>query len=153
MKYLRYFENSADILYDLIYNRDYKKLKDFLKDNDVDLNIPLQGYTSPLCLAITSTLNPYNPIMVNTLLKNGADVNYKTPDREYSVWQRSETMNSYTVTEIENKSRIQNIFKTKNPAIGRVHVIVGMARFELATSWSQTRRDNRATLHPELKNI
>ena len=28
---------------------------------------------------------------------------------------------------------------------------VGMARFELATSWSQTRRDNRATLHPELK--
>jgi site-specific DNA recombinase len=27
---------------------------------------------------------------------------------------------------------------------------VGMARFELATSWSQTRRDNRATLHPEL---
>ena len=26
---------------------------------------------------------------------------------------------------------------------------VGMARFELATSWSQTRRDNRATLHPE----
>ena len=29
--------------------------------------------------------------------------------------------------------------------------VVGMARFELATSWSQTRRDNRATLHPELK--
>ena len=28
--------------------------------------------------------------------------------------------------------------------------LVGMARFELATSWSQTRRDNRATLHPEL---
>ena len=29
-----------------------------------------------------------------------------------------------------------------------------MARFELATSWSQTRRDNRATLHPELlKNL
>ena len=26
-----------------------------------------------------------------------------------------------------------------------------MARFELATSWSQTRRDNRATLHPERK--
>jgi hypothetical protein len=30
---------------------------------------------------------------------------------------------------------------------------VGMARFELATSWSQTRRDNRATLHPELKKL
>ena len=29
-------------------------------------------------------------------------------------------------------------------------IFVGMARFELATSWSQTRRDNRATLHPEL---
>ncbi len=28
-------------------------------------------------------------------------------------------------------------------------MVVGMARFELATSWSQTRRDNRATLHPE----
>jgi hypothetical protein len=25
---------------------------------------------------------------------------------------------------------------------------VGAARFELATSWSQTRRDNRATLRP-----
>ena len=32
-------------------------------------------------------------------------------------------------------------------------VMVGMARFELATSWSQTRRDNRATLHPELKKL
>jgi hypothetical protein len=31
---------------------------------------------------------------------------------------------------------------------------VGVARFELATSWSQTRRDNRATLHPDtLKNF
>jgi hypothetical protein len=30
---------------------------------------------------------------------------------------------------------------------------VGMARFELATSWSQTRRDNRATLHPELLKL
>ncbi len=30
---------------------------------------------------------------------------------------------------------------------------VGAARFELATSWSQTRRDNRATLRPELKLI
>ena len=27
---------------------------------------------------------------------------------------------------------------------------VGAARFELATSWSQTRRDDRATLRPEL---
>ena|GEM_PF-5138093 len=26
---------------------------------------------------------------------------------------------------------------------------VGVARFELATSWSQTRRDDRTTLHPE----
>ena len=32
-------------------------------------------------------------------------------------------------------------------------LFVGMARFELATSWSQTRRDNRATLHPELINL
>jgi hypothetical protein len=29
------------------------------------------------------------------------------------------------------------------------NIIVGAARFELATSWSQTRRDNRATLRPE----
>ena len=29
---------------------------------------------------------------------------------------------------------------------------VGVARFELATSCSQSRRDNRATLHPELEN-
>ena len=38
----------------------------------------------------------------------------------------------------------------KAPAFRRgLIVFVGMARFELATSWSQTRRDNRATLHPE----
>ncbi len=38
------------------------------------------------------------------------------------------------------------------PLLNKGFVIkkVGMARFELATSWSQTRRDNRATLHPEL---
>ncbi len=30
---------------------------------------------------------------------------------------------------------------------------VGAARFELATSWSQTRRDDRATLRPELLAI
>ena len=30
---------------------------------------------------------------------------------------------------------------------------VGVARFELATSSSQTRRDNRATLHPETKGL
>ncbi len=29
---------------------------------------------------------------------------------------------------------------------------VGVAGFEPATSWSQTRRDNRATLHPEQYN-
>jgi hypothetical protein len=27
--------------------------------------------------------------------------------------------------------------------------VVGVAGFEPATSWSQTRRDDRATLHPE----
>src|SRR5690606_31815212 len=47
--------------------------------------------------------------------------------------------------------------KTKNPQIHRICGfmtsfsvnIVGVAGFEPATSWSQTRRDNRATLHPE----
>jgi hypothetical protein len=34
----------------------------------------------------------------------------------------------------------------------RIHSLyVGVARFELATSWSQTRRDDRTTLHPELQ--
>ena len=28
-------------------------------------------------------------------------------------------------------------------------MVVGVAGFEPATSWSQTRRDDRATLHPE----
>ena len=36
---------------------------------------------------------------------------------------------------------------------GALSCYVGMARFELATSWSQTRRDNRATLHPERKTV
>ena len=43
----------------------------------------------------------------------------------------------------ENKNRT-------NQKISNLSCQVGMARFELATSWSQTRRDNRATLHPEL---
>lgn len=30
---------------------------------------------------------------------------------------------------------------------------VEVARFELATSWSQTRRDNQATLHLELLRV
>ena len=43
------------------------------------------------------------------------------------------------------------LFKITNPTeINQQGLFVGMARFELATSWSQTRRDNRATLHPEL---
>ncbi len=29
-------------------------------------------------------------------------------------------------------------------------IYVGVARFELATSWSQTRRDDRTTLHPDM---
>lgn len=41
-----------------------------------------------------------------------------------------------------------NVLKSKKPpSIGRL--FVGMARFELATSWSQTRRDDRTTLHPD----
>ncbi len=35
--------------------------------------------------------------------------------------------------------------------LGILKCIVGVAGFEPATSWSQTRRDNRATLHPESK--
>ncbi len=39
----------------------------------------------------------------------------------------------------------------KKPCRSRASFLfVGVARFELATSWSQTRRDDRATLHPEL---
>ena len=45
----------------------------------------------------------------------------------------------------ENKNRT-------NQKISSLSCQVGMARFELATSWSQTRRDNRATLHPERLN-
>jgi hypothetical protein len=38
----------------------------------------------------------------------------------------------------------------KSPTLScRTFIFVGAARFELATSWSQTRRDNRATLRPE----
>jgi hypothetical protein len=41
--------------------------------------------------------------------------------------------------------------KAKASALQRLcQSFVGAARFELATSWSQTRRDDRATLRPEL---
>ena len=53
-------------------------------------------------------------------------------------------------------AELQDPFKTEqfhNFFLYRKNV-VGVARFELATSWSQTRRDNRATLHPDtLKNF
>ena len=42
----------------------------------------------------------------------------------------------------DNKNKQGGVYST-------LSMLVGMARFELATSWSQTRRDNRATLHPE----
>ena len=37
----------------------------------------------------------------------------------------------------------------KEKTLERVFYKVGAAGFEPATSWSQTRRDDRATLHPE----
>ena len=45
-----------------------------------------------------------------------------------------------------------NIYKTKKPIIKNDYWLffVGVAGFEPATSASQTRRDNRATLHPEM---
>jgi hypothetical protein len=45
-----------------------------------------------------------------------------------------------------------SLIKIENPCKirGFKKYIVGAARFELATSWSQTRRDDRATLRPEL---
>ena len=54
-----------------------------------------------------------------------------------------------------NKPSSEVYHGQKSPSIliEELGLCVGMARFELATSWSQTRRDNRATLHPELKNI
>ena len=45
-------------------------------------------------------------------------------------------------------AELQDRFIKKNKG-DENHLLVGVARFELATSWSQTRRDNRATLHPE----
>jgi len=40
---------------------------------------------------------------------------------------------------------IKKGFSFLNPFV----VLVGVARFELATSCSQSRRDDRATLHPD----
>jgi hypothetical protein len=49
------------------------------------------------------------------------------------------------------KSKLLTLLKTKNPS--KLHLkgflFVGVAGFEPATSCSQSRRDNRATLHPE----
>jgi site-specific DNA recombinase len=52
--------------------------------------------------------------------------------------------------EIAVQARVLDETKNDNPFLDcHFGSNVGMARFELATSWSQTRRDNRATLHPE----
>ena len=45
-------------------------------------------------------------------------------------------------------SKLKHMHK-KKPCIYKASSIVGVAGFEPATSSSQTRRDNRATLHPE----
>ena len=49
------------------------------------------------------------------------------------------------------KYYFHKILKTKNPLEINQEGFVGVAGFEPATSWSQTRRDDRATLHPENK--
>ena len=52
--------------------------------------------------------------------------------------------------EIAIQAKVLDETKNDNPFLDcHFGSNVGMARFELATSWSQTRRDNRATLHPE----
>ena len=61
---------------------------------------------------------------------------------------------NYVFTAFNSSSFRSNKFssrKTKKPNcyVQKGH-LVGVARFELATSCSQSRRDNRATLHPEL---
>ena len=38
---------------------------------------------------------------------------------------------------------------THKGTLMKYFIVVGAAGFEPATSWSQTRRDDRATLHPE----
>ncbi len=48
---------------------------------------------------------------------------------------------SFNFQLLENKKSLQN---------ASFDFSVGAARFELATSWSQTRRDDRTTLRPEL---
>ena len=40
------------------------------------------------------------------------------------------------------------MYKLKIPFAAQKGFVVGVAGFEPATSWSQTRRDDRATLHP-----
>jgi site-specific DNA recombinase len=47
-----------------------------------------------------------------------------------------------------NESRLNKIIAQKKPNIA-VRLFVGVAGFEPAASCSQSRRDNRATLHPE----
>ncbi len=51
---------------------------------------------------------------------------------------------------ISRKMKIPDFHKISYVLVSIDTVIVGVAGFEPATSASQTRRDNRATLHPEL---
>jgi hypothetical protein len=48
-----------------------------------------------------------------------------------------------------HEARLDFAENKKSPLHCREDLIVGVAGFEPATSWSQTRRDDRATLHPE----
>jgi hypothetical protein len=58
-------------------------------------------------------------------------------------------------SEIETIKQILSNYEHEQISLNNIQKddkLVGVARFELATFWSQTRRDDRATLHPELIN-
>ena len=54
-----------------------------------------------------------------------------------------------TIVELLRQAAPDEAHQNKKPTVAKAMVgEVGAARFELATSWSQTRRDDRATLRP-----
>ena len=54
---------------------------------------------------------------------------------------------------ISRKMKILDFHKISYILVSIDTVIVGVAGFEPATSCSQSRRDNRATLHPEKRPV
>ncbi len=88
------------------------------------------------------------PVSTKALCLSGWQISFADPEGE-SLKQKALPLRGPVFFQNPLREQARTRLYEKSPGKYQGFLFVGMARFELATSWSQTRRDNRATLHPE----